>query len=655
MTVSRYAKNLPQSFVDGYRGRTVPWGPVGYITYKRTYARRVDEGNTEEWWQTCQRCVNGLLALGAALTKDEACNLYDHWFHLRVSTGGRGLWQLGTPTVERIGADSLQNCWHVAVDNQHGPSRPFTFTFNQLMLGGGVGFNINPEYVYELPTVANLPDIQRVEQNDCDFIVPDNREGWVDLVRRVIDAFFDPQIQRIHYNTGSIRPKGRLIASFGGTASGSEILVHGVEHLARVIGARLGKKLRAIDCLDMMNIIGSVVVAGNVRRSAQIAIGSPTDPDFLDAKNWGKGAIPDWRRMSNNTIQANRYGALSRAFWETYEGNSEPYGLFNPTLSCACGRLQDKHRSDPNVVGLNPCGEITLPSYGACNLLEIFLPNLQGPKQLAEVAGLAVKIGKTISAVPFLDPVAQEIKERDRRLGIGVTGYLQPSKGLGRRFKPEELGKVYPWMEEVDEEYSRKLGINSSIKLTCVKPSGTLSLLAGCTPGAHPAYARHYIRRIRFSADDPLVGKCREHGYHVEPQLSLEGRPDPSIMIVSFPCEAPQGTTLAEDMSAVDQLEVQRELQTHWSDNSVSMTCYYRPEELPIVKDYLAMHYEQDIKSCSFLLHTGHGFMQAPMEAVSKEQYTELLSGVKPINEFDERDDHAIDTIECAGGACPVK
>ena len=133
----KYATKLEDSFVNHYEGKTPPWGPVGYITYKRTYARYLDgKGRSEEWWETVRRCCNGLIEIGGAFTPEEIEDLYDKVYHLKCSFSGRALWQLGTKTVQRIGGDSLQNCWHVAVDH---PIDPFCFTFTELMLGGGVG------------------------------------------------------------------------------------------------------------------------------------------------------------------------------------------------------------------------------------------------------------------------------------------------------------------------------------------------------------------------------------------------------------------------------------------------------------------------------------------------------------------------------------
>jgi adenosylcobalamin-dependent ribonucleoside-triphosphate reductase len=643
----KYAHRLSESFVQNYKGRTPPWGPVGYVTYKRTYARKLPNDNiTEEWYQTVERCCNGILSIGGIFTQNEIETLYDYVFNLKCCFSGRALWQLGSNTVAKVGADSLQNCWHVAVDH---PVDPFCFTFNQLMLGGGVGFNITKEHVYELPKVKYAPLITRLDERDVDFIVPDNREGWVELLRKILTAFFYTG-NNLTYSTICIRSKGKPIKSFGGIASGSENLVDGINQIVNILKMNLGQKLKPVDCLDIMNIIGSIVVAGNVRRSAQIAIGDVDDIAFIEAKNWNKQQLPNWRSMSNNSVICNDPKLLNDSFWEGYEGNGEPYGLIHLDNCRQYGRIGEEVY-DKGVVGTNPCGEITLESYEPCNLAEIFLPNIDSVEEFIIAATLLYKVCKSISRYPFIDKRVNDVVNRNHRVGVGVSGYLQSSWIR----KSDEIAIVYDALKETDEYYSKELNIGKSIKLTTVKPSGTLSLLAGVTPGVHPAYAKHYIRRIRFSTSDPLVDVCRKNGYHVEPMFNYDGTRNLDTMVISFPVETPNGTVLAKDVSAVDQLCFQSFLQHFWSDNAVSMTCYYHKEELSIIKQYLKENYET-IKTVSFLLHSEHGFEQAPLQEITENQYQQLSANITPVVVIDyNREFTLLDNLECTSGACPAR
>jgi len=183
------------------------------------------------------------------------------------------------------------------------------------------------EYVYELPK-ARRAKVIRKDANDADFIVPDSREGWVRLLEKTLEAHFITG-KGFSYSTVCIRGAGTTIKGFGGVSSGPEPLAKGIAQISEVLNSRAGKKVRPLDCLDVMNILGSIVVSGNVRRSAQIAIGDMDDLQFLNAKRWDLGNIPNWRAMSNNSVVCNDFNALPEQFWEGYNGNGEPYGLIN--------------------------------------------------------------------------------------------------------------------------------------------------------------------------------------------------------------------------------------------------------------------------------------------------------------------------------------
>jgi ribonucleotide reductase alpha subunit len=234
-------------------------------------------------------------------------------------------------------------------------------------------------------------------------------------------------------------------------------------------------------------------------------------------------------------------------------------------------------------------------------------------------------------------------------MGIGVTGVLQATEE-----QKGWLKEAYVKIREFDKEYSAKHGFPESVKLTTVKPSGTLSLLPGVTPGCHPAYAKHMIRRIRISSNHSLVDVCRQHGYPVEYQQNFDGSEDRSTVVVSFPFSHGETAALAKEMTAISQLETVRWLQEEWSDNSVSCTVYYKKEELPEIRKYLKKHYKNGHKSLSFLLHSEHGFKQAPLEEITQEQYDALVASTVPITSIKELD-IGLDDAECATGACPIR
>lgn len=625
-----------------------PWGQLGYITYKRTYARRIKENfeQTEEFEQTIERVVKATKTqLQVGFTEKEEERLKEILIQLKGSVAGRFLWQLGTKTVDKLGLASLQNC---AVTLVNEPIRPFTWAMDMLMLGSGVGYNIQREYVYELPKVKKVK-IVRQDTKDADFIVPDTREGWVELLERTLRSHFITG-RGFTFSTICVRGKGTTIKGFGGVASGPEELCGGIEQINKVLNDRAGKKARPIDCLDIMNIIGHIVVAGNVRRSAQIAIGDMDDLQFLNAKRWDLGNIPNWRAMSNNSIVCNDINLLPEQFWQGYIGNGEPYGLINLSLARKVGRAGETEYPDPLVIGFNPCAEQSLADKETCCLAEIFLPNIESKEELFEVATYLYRINKHSLTLPCHHLETEEIVHNNMRMGIGITGYLQATEE-----QRSWLSETYTKLRAYDKEYSKNKGFNPSVKLTTIKPSGTLSLLAGVTPGVHPGYSQHYIRRIRIASNSPLVNVCRQHGYEVEFQRNFDGSLDNNTVVVSFPCSFPTGTVLAKDITALDQMNFVKELQRNWSDNAVSCTVYYQKEELNDIKKWLKENYNTNVKTISFLLHNEHGFDQAPLEEISKEVYDKMVAKVRPIASCEIKENDIQDSFECVGGVCPIK
>ncbi len=646
-----YSTGLSKSFIREYAQHQVPWGPIGYVIYKRTYARMIQElGRTEEWFETCARTCNGLVEIGGLFSQKELESLYDSMFYLKGFPSGRAIWQLGTKNVERLGADSLCACWLVLCNNLES----FCFAFNELMLGGGVGFNILPEYVYELPRVKFDPPIIRTDNPDCDFIVTDNREGWVDLLRKVLNAYFVTG-KPFAYSTQCVRAAGKIIHNFGGVASGSEPLVRGIQQICKILDKRHGEKLRPIDCMDIMNIIGTIVASGNVQRTSQIAIGAPLDLEFLQAKNWHKGIVPDWRRMSCCTVACSSIDELPDEYWEPYLTDGECYGLININNCRRFGRLIDgiDYRPDYGVVGCNPCGESTLENGENCVVAETILPNINGLEEWLKVLGPLYKAVKTITNFHFIHPETEEVVHRNYRVGVSLSGFMSAPWARD----PEVLSAGYHHLEECDAYYSSLLGVSQSNKLSVGKPSGTVALLPwGCTPGMNTALSRYLIRRIRFVGNDPLIETCRQHGYHVEPEIRQDGTHNYDTMVVSFPMDYGPKAVTESQVNVIQELETQKMLQTYWADQSISCSHYFHRDEVPQIRDWLNDNYEDSVKTCSFMHAKDHGFKQAPLEAISEEEYLRMCDSVTQINEItDNKEIDMADNLECAGGSCPAK
>ena len=630
---------LSKEFLTPYRRRSVPWGfgDLSYITYKRTYARHMEDGRKEEYVDTLSRAIEGAQNIGAGYTTAEAERLFDYMFNLKCLFAGRMMWQLGTKTVELLGGNSLINCWWTNIET----IEDFLFLFDNLMLGGGVGFSVKREHVHSLPKVKSGVHVSHVRKPDADFIVPDSREGWVEVLRQMFQSYFETG-KSFTYSTICLRPSGSPINGFGGTSAGPDPLVRGIELLSGILSAREGKRIRSLDALDICNALSEIVDKANVRRGAEIAIGDPDDFLYLRAKRWDLHSIPNWRARSNNSIFADSFEHISEEVWAGYEGGGEPYGFFNQPLARSYGRLQDKQKD--NCEGMNPCGEITLANKECCDLGEVFLPRIESKKELYDVCRLLYKTQKAVTNLKFIHEATNEIVHKNNRIGVSMSGICQALDKL------DWLDPVYLELKAFDKLWSEKRGWPTCIKLTTIKPSGTISLLAGVSPGIHPAYSKFHVRRIRIRTSDPLVKTCYDAGYNVEYALRLDGSEDHDVSIISFPCKI-DNAIYGNDMGVIKQLELVKRVQNEWSDNSVSVTAYYTLEELPILKEWMKENYRKSLKSVSFLLHSGHGFVQAPLEEIDEQHYTTLK---KKASKIQVQDGDMLD-IECSSGNCPVR
>ena len=292
---------------------------------------------------------------------------------------------------------------------------------------------------------------------------------------------------------------------------------------------------------------------------------------------------------------------------------------------------------------------ISLANYECCNLSELYLNNITSKEELIDCAKLLYKTQKAIASLPFIHEETNRIVHKNMRLGLGVTGVCQSLDKL------DWLDDCYVSLRKFDKEWSAKRGWSESIKLTTIKPSGTLSLLGGATPGVHPAFSQYYMRTVRMSSSDSLVQTCKDMGYHVEFLINFDGTENRDTVVVYFPCKTPEGSILTKDMDVIKQLDMVKKLQTVWSDNAVSVTAYYKPEELESLKTWLKDNYENNIKSVSFLLFKDHGFKQAPYQEIDEATYLAANSKVKPLITIISGNIEMLDMAECAGGACPIR
>jgi len=620
------------------------WDALSKIVYKRTYSRKKEDGTMEAWPDTVDRVIRGNTRL-VKVDDEEKQQLREVMLSRKGIPAGRGLWQSGTETHKKLGGISLGNCYaFTANDWEH-----FVIAMDYLMLGGGVGLSVEHKFVTNLPKVKKNVQIEHKNTLDAAFIVPDSREGWCELFHKILESFFVTG-KSFSYSTKVIRGAGEPIVGFGGLSSGPIPLINFVEQLVKLLQSRAGKHIRPIDAGDILCLTGQLVVSGNVRRSAIILIGDPFDKEYLSAKRWSLGNIPNYRAFANYSVNCSDIEDLHPLFWKTYE-DGEPFGLCNIKNVQSYGRMGESPIRKDYANLFNPCGEANLENGEQCNLVEIPLMNLANIKEFVNSAKLLYRYAKRVTCESFHNKITDDVVKRNRRIGEGITGCL-----ASPLFKPEILDEVYKEIRKEDFIYSHELNVPESISLTVAKPSGTVSKLLGQSgyEGIHPAYSRYFIQRIRFSSNDPLIPELRRAGHHIEPQVNFDGTLDHSTLVVDFYVSAPKNAPVAdEDWTTWKQLDTLLMVQKYWADQAVSVTVYYKKEEIPELKVWLQNNL-QYLKSISFLCHSDHGFKQAPKEACTKEYFEQKNSKLKPLN-MEKIEGDMIESLECVGGVCPTR
>ncbi len=1005
---------LTESFLDQYRGKQPKWGPLGLITYKRTYARKIEaENRTEEFWETLKRVVEGTFTiqkrhcttLGLPWKQSEAQKsaqkMFDKMWNFKFLPSGRGLWLQGTDFIDdKCSSAGLQNCAFVSTfDIDIKGTKAFEFTMDMLMLGVGVGFDVEG---------ANKIIIKYPKKYDkgerFNFEIPDSREGWVESLRILLKSFFEGKAYP-DFDYSKIRPAGSLIKGFGGTASGYAPLEDMHIKISDILMARVGENIKSTDIVDIMNYIAKCVVAGNVRRSAELAMGRIEDVDFATMKDpiTHKAELEDRRWASNNSINAkvgmdysslipsiikngepgilwlenaknfsrmkngpdykdelavgynpslrrgtkvlttngiypieelqdkdffikNLTGEISPAkcflsgknkklfkivlsggheyfcteehkwpvlykngiykkkkttelkegdylpilknnrLFDGVEGtynegfmfgynlgdgwitkrkdngktqigfilNKEDYnskikdmlleqlklkgcncnfnkhdkeatedyevntqhtelsnwfkargfinksygipkfvfekasedfrkglidGLFSSDGSIAKeGRISfsssheklakdvseilgfygiktsilkkiTKDASFPNgkkydreyvsyLVRVNDnksqihfakifklsnerkqkkldninikgrfivspnnikiisveetqleedvwdvsvfdethcfqighcitgnCGEQTLESYELCNLVETFPSNHDTYEDYEDTLKYAYMYAKTITLLNTHFAETNAVMLKNRRIGLSQSGIIDAFVKHGRRNIINWCEKGYEFLRKKDKQYSDWLCIPQSIKITTVKPSGSISLLPGVSPGIHYPHAEYYIRRIRVSADSYLVEKHKESGYDVEDDIY-----SPNTKVISFPIMEKNFSKSKKDITIWEQMENAVSYQRHWSDNAVSITVSFKKEEENQIKEVLE-HFEDRLKGVSFLPISDHGYKQAPYEEITKEEYDKIVKKIKPLD-LSEHNETAKGEKYCTNDNC---
>jgi ribonucleoside-triphosphate reductase (thioredoxin) len=636
---------LSPNFIKKYENRDVNWGymapngvSLGEITYVDKYARDVgirtgkvdpnwnkpddehEETRKEKWFECVKRVVEGAYSIqkdycqkshipwSDGKAQYSAQEMYDIIFNFKMLPPGRGLWRMGSRQVYETGnSASLNNCGFVTTENiNQNFAEPFIWTMEASMLGVGVGFDTRG---------AGKVEIKKPEGH-FPYTIPDTREGWVKSVELLLEAYiYGSKLPCFNYD--KIRPAGSPIRGFGGVASGPAPLIELHETLKDLLEGRAGEVITSRDIVDIMNLVGKCVVSGNVRRSAEIALGDFNDSDFFYIKDWTRpenrkrtDMDKGWAGMSNNSLIVTRKDEPDFDFLANHiaQTNGDP-GLFWLEKAQKFGRMVDPPNwKDRRARGTNPCSEQTLEAFELCCLVETFPMKHKDLKDFFRTLKFAYLYAKSVTLLPTHWPKTNQIMKRNMRIGTSMSGLAQFVDNRGLMQLIDWMDKGYKEVQRRDEQYSEWLGVRQSIKTTSIKPSGTVSLLAGVTPGVHWPIAPTYIRRMRYADTNPLLPRLREAGY----DMFWSNRDQ--AWVVDFPMKGPQVRS-EFDVPVIEKVSLAAAAQKFWADNQVSATITFfadKPEEL---RDALEL-YADDLKSISAL-------------TMSKNVYTETVDGVE--------------------------
>ena len=636
-----------KSHIKGLRA-AFGFGLLSEVVFYRSYSRLKENGSNESWNDVVIRVTEGVLSIKKnfhirhGLGWDEkywqnfAKEFALSMFRLKWLPPGRGLWMMGTKYVYKRGSAALYNC--AAVDTSD-LALAADWAMDMLMVGAGVGFNTAWD------GKAAKPDKKHYRI----YKIEDSKEGWTKSVRLLIQSYTSGgPFYRFDYS--AIRPAGSPIKGFGGVAAGPEPLRKLHEAIERILDDYCDNKIdKTRTVVDIFNHIGVCVVSGNIRRSAEIAIGDPDDKTFLDLKDYDKypeRAAIGW--VSNNSVllkDLEDFRYLDEIARRIYK-NGEP-GILHVYNMQHFGRFGQP--MEDRAWLSNPCGEIALESFELCNLAEVFIPKCENRREFLKMLEFATLYASTVNLLPTHRPCTNEVVARNRRIGVSVGGVADAVEKDGLENVIAWLRDGYEKVRQTNAHLARQTGIPVSIKVSAVKPSGTISLLAGTSPGMHYPPFTYALRRIRIGAATPLARLLISYKIPYEKDLN-----DPNTLVFEFPIHYPN----PKDIQSVDvweQMSLLTMLQREWADNMVSNTIEfdkkrYTPDDIArILKYFLPM-----IKSTTLIPKNEEIFPQMPIVGISKEEYEERIAHLPKIDWTKLGGHHPQGERFCSARSCKI-
>lgn len=630
---------------------TFKW-PSSYqeFIYTSRYSRWIDEEKRRETWpETVGRYMSFMeehLKENNEYTLPEETKkeLHDAILNLEVMPSMRALMTAGKALKRENVAG--YNCSYIPVDHP----RAFDEALYILMCGTGVGFSVERNCVEKLPTVA-----EAFTSSSSTIRVEDSKQGWASGFKQLISLLYSGEVPQ--WDLSELRPRGARLKTFGGRSSGPGPLDDLFKFSCSTFKMAAGRKLTPLECHDLMCKVGDCVVSGGVRRSALISLSNVTDDQLRKAKfgNWWD--TYGHRALANNSAVYTRrpdVELFTKEWLALIESKSGERGIFNRAASRAQAAKNGRRETEGIEFGTNPCSEIILRPYQFCNLTEVVVRSTDEAKDIARKVRLATILGtlqSTLTNFKYIRKIWRDNTEEERLLGVSLTGIMDNPTLMSIN----NLGWWKSIAVKTNSELAGSIGIPVSTAITCVKPSGTVSQLVDSASGIHTRHSPYYIRSVRGDTMDPVTQFLISKGIPNEPAIGKEGQ----TQVFYFPQKSPEGSVF--EMTALEQLEFWKLIQTYWCEHKPSVTISVRDEEWLEVAAWVYKNFDI-ISGISFLPHSDHTYKQAPYEACSKEAYEEFLLKM-PEEEIDwgdlkffESEDNTASsqTLACTGSVCEL-
>jgi len=613
--------------------------------HKSRYARYLpEEQRRESWPETVSRYLDYFKARGALDDKTYA-ELYEAILNKEVMPSMRALMTAG----EALDRDNIAgfNCSYMTIDHP----RAFDEMMYILMCGTGVGFSVERQYINKLPEVA-----EDFHQTDTCIHVSDSKIGWAKSFRELVSLCYSGQLPT--WDVSKVREAGAPLNTFGGRASGPEPLVDLFKFTVNLFKNAAGRKLTSIEAHDLCCKIAQIVVVGGVRRSALISLSNLTDDRIRRSKHGNWWETEPQRGLANNSAcytEKPDFEAFMSEWSSLYESRSGERGFFSRIASQNQAAKNGRRDAD-HEFGTNPCSEIILRPQQLCNLSEVVVRFDDDMDKLHKKVRLSTILGTlqaTLTNFRYLRKKWQDNTAEECLLGVSLTGILD-NKMMGT-VGPKLAANLEALKNEAiktNKDWAKRLGINPSTAITCVKPSGTVSQLVNSASGIHGRFSDYYIRRVRADSRDPLCTVLEEAGVPVETDV-MSG----TTKVFSFPQKAPKGSTIASRQSGMEQLALWDMYQRHWCEHKPSITVYYRDSDFLEIGNWLFNNFDE-ASGLSFLPFSEHTYQQAPYEEIDKATYDAMVKAAPKGVDWDivEASDltEGAQTLACTGGACEI-